>query len=225
MMLVGVMEHRGVAVGHRPRDPQPLTLLEPGALELHVLGERAAVAGCGCEEAQELLGGGVQQLVAFTAEPLALLGMLAEPFQRMRGERGGGVEPAADDQAEVAQDLHVGGRLTVDPQLQQCVHQARSRILPDLHHVVDDVEAHLAVLGVDLLPIGRVLGCVHRRMRRLAVDVPLLELDAHHRQREDRGHHVGQMVDEVDPAGLDVFVECGAGDLVDERLPALDRRW
>jgi hypothetical protein len=32
------------------------------------------------------------------------------------------------------------------------------------------------------------------------------------------------MVDEVDLTGLDVFVECRPGDLVDERLPALDRR-
>ena len=108
--------------------------------------------------------------------------------------------------------------------LQQRIHQARPRVLPDLEHVVEDVDTHLAVLGVDLLPVGRVFGCVHRRMGRLAVDVPFLELDAHHRQREDSGNHVGQMVDEVDLTGLDVFVECRPGDLVDERLPALDRR-
>ena len=55
--------------------------------------------------------------------------VLREPFQRVRGERGGGVEAAADDQAEVAQDLQVGGGLAVDAQLQQRVDQARPRVL------------------------------------------------------------------------------------------------
>src|SRR6516165_5259913 len=34
--------------------------------------------------------------------------MLRKPFQRVGGERGGGVEAAADDQSEVAHDLEVG---------------------------------------------------------------------------------------------------------------------
>ncbi len=80
------------------------------------------------------------------------------------------------------------------------------------------------MLLVDLLAFGRMLGGVDGGVRGLAVDVPLLELDAHHRQRQHRGHDVGQMLDEVDLTGFDVLVECGAGDLVDERLPALDRR-
>ena len=141
----------------------------------------------------------------------------------MRGQRGGGVEPAADDQPEVAQDLQVGGRLTVDAQLQQRVDQAGPRILPDLHHGVDHVDAHLPVHLGDARGVGRVLRGGHREVRGLAVDRPLLQLDAHHRQREHRGHDVGEVVDEVDSAGLDLLVEGGAHDLVDERLPPLDR--
>ena len=97
--LVGIVEDRRVAIGHRPGDPQSLALLELRALDLDVFGEGAAVARRGREEAQELLGGGVQQGVALAAEPLALVRMLRQPFQRVRGQRGGGVEAAADDQA------------------------------------------------------------------------------------------------------------------------------
>lgn len=84
--------------------------------------------------------------------------MLAEPLQGMRRQRCGGVESAADDQAKVAQDLHIGSGLTVDPQLQQCVHQAGPRCLADLHHVGDEVEPHLPVLFVDLLAVGECSG-------------------------------------------------------------------
>ena len=71
--------------------------------------------------------------------------------------------------------------------------------------------------------VGRVFRGGHRSVRRLAVDRPLLQLDAHHRQRQHRGHDVGEVVDEVDAARLDLLVEGGAHDLVDERLPPLDR--
>ncbi len=70
---------------------------------------------------------------------------------------------------------------------------------------------------------GECSGVDTESVRGLAVDRPLLQLDAHHRQREHRGHDVGEVVDEVDPAGLDLLVECRAHDLVDERLPPLDR--
>ena len=75
----------------------------------------------------------------------------------------------------------------------------------------------------DPLDVGGVLRGVDRRVNRLAVEVPLLQWNAQHRQREYRGHDVGQVVDEVDAAGLDLLVEAGAGDVVDERFPTLDR--
>ena len=205
--LVGLVEHRRVTVGHRPRDPQPLALLEPGALDLDVLGERATVTRCGGVVAQELLGGGVQQRVAFAAEQLALVRILRQPLQRVRGQCGRGVEAAADDQPEVAEDLQIGCGLAVDAQLQQRVDQAGSRILPDLVHRGDHVDAHLPVHLGDAGGVGRVFRGGHREVRGLAVDRPLLQLDSHHRQREHRGHDVGEVVDEVDPAGLDLLVE------------------
>ena len=122
-------------------------------VDLDVIGEGPAVAGGRGEEPQELLGGRMQQRVAFGAEPLPVLRVLTEPLQGMRGQCCGGVEPTADDQAEVAQDLHVRRWFTVDAQLQQRVHQTGPRVLPDLHHVVDDVDAHLAMLLVDLLAV------------------------------------------------------------------------
>lgn len=75
----------------------------------------------------------------------------------------------------------------------------------------------------DPLDVGGVLGCVDRGMHRLAVHVPLLQRDAEHGQGEDGGHDVGEVVDEVDAAALDLLVEAGARHVVDERLPALDR--
>ena len=149
--------------------------------------------------------------------------MLRQPLQRVRGQRGGGVEAAADDEPEVAQDLQVGRGLAVDAQLQQRVDQPRPRVLPDLHHGVDHVDAHLPVHLGDAWGVRRVLRGGHRQVRGLAVDRPLLQLDAHHRQGEHRGHDVGEIVDEVDAARLDLLVERRAHDLVDERLPPLDR--
>ena len=75
----------------------------------------------------------------------------------------------------------------------------------------------------DARGVGRVFRSGHRQVGGLAVDRPLLELDAHHRQGEHRGHDVGEVVDEVDAARLDLLVEGRPGDLVDERLPPLDR--
>ena len=106
-----------LAIAHDSHSRSPS--LNLCAVDLEVLGEGASVTGRRGVEAQELLGGGVEQGVAFAAEQLALVGILRQPFQRVRGQRGGGVEAAADDQAEVAQDLHVGRGLAVDAQSQR----------------------------------------------------------------------------------------------------------
>ena len=41
----------------------------------------------------------------------------------------------------------------------------------------------------------------------LAVDRPFGERNAHHRQGQHRGHDVGEVIDEIDPARLDLLVE------------------
>ena len=64
---VRVGEHRGVAIGHGPRNPQPLTLFELVAVDFDIVGEGPAVAGRRGEEAQELLGRGVEQGIAVFA--------------------------------------------------------------------------------------------------------------------------------------------------------------
>jgi hypothetical protein len=74
--LVRIREQFRIAVRHRPGEPDAFTLLELDVVELGVVGEGAAVAGRGAEEAQEFLGGGIQQRVALVAEDLALVGIL-----------------------------------------------------------------------------------------------------------------------------------------------------
>ena len=56
------LEEFGVAVGHRPRQPQSLTLFEHDAVDLQILGDGAAVARRRREEPQEFFGGRVEQL-------------------------------------------------------------------------------------------------------------------------------------------------------------------
>ena len=221
--LVGFLEDGRVAVGHRPGDPESLTLLELRPFHLDVLREGAAVARCGREEAQELFGGRVQQGVAFAAEQLALVGVLRQPLERVRGERGRGVEAAADDQPKIPHDLEIRCGLAIDAQLQQRVDQTWPGVLLDLDHVGEQVDAHLAVHLRDALGLGRVPGGGHRQVRRLAVDHPLVQLDAHHRQGEYCWHDVGEVVDEVDAARFDLLVKSRPHDFVDEWLPPLDR--
>ena len=62
--LVGLREHRCVAVGHGPGDVQALTLFELCPIDLDVLGERPPVTRRRGVETQELLGGRVKQGVA-----------------------------------------------------------------------------------------------------------------------------------------------------------------
>jgi hypothetical protein len=56
---------------------------------------------------------------------------------------------------------------------------------------------------------------------RLAIDVPLGDRDTQHRERDDGGNDVHQIVDEIDAAGLDLLVEARADHLVDEGNPLL----
>src|SRR6266581_5268061 len=111
--LVGVVEYRRVAVGHRPGQPEPLALLELDAGDLAVGGDRASVAWRRAVEAQELLGGRIKQRVALPAQPLPLARVLGHPLERVRGQRGRGVEPAADEQGHHPEQFHVGRGLAV----------------------------------------------------------------------------------------------------------------
>src|SRR3984957_2223909 len=76
----------------------------------------------------------------------------------------------------------------------------------------------------NLVDVGGVLRGVNRCVNRFAVNRPVLQRDAQHRQRQYGGHDVGEVVDEVDAAIFDLLVEAGAGYLVDERHPTLHRR-
>ena len=100
------------------------------------------------------------------------IGMLRKPFQRVRGQRGRGVEAATDDQPEVAQNLQVGSGLAVDPHLEQRVDNAGPRILADLDHVVEQIEAHLPVHRGDPCRCRGSARGVYRGMNRLAVNLP-----------------------------------------------------
>jgi len=84
-------------------------------------------------------------------------------------------------------------------------------------------ETHLAVHRGHALDVRGVLRRIHRGMNRLAIHVPVLQRDAEQGQCQNGRHDIGQIIDEVDAAGLDLLVEAGAGDVVDERFPALDR--
>ena len=77
--------------------------------------------------------------------------------------------------------------------------------------------------GDNAVDVRGVLRGVDRGMDWLAVDRPVLQRDAQHRQRQHRRHDVGQIVDEVDVAVFDLLVEARAGHVVDERRPTLDR--
>ena len=153
------------------------------------------------------------------------LGVLAKAIPAMGGQRRGGVEAAADDQAEIAQDLQVGRRVRRRSAVcSSALTRSGARILAGSRSCV--VIRSMPISPVhrgDASDVGGVLGGVDRGVDRLAVDRPVLQRDAQHRQRQHGGHDVGQVVDEVDLAVFDLLVEAGAGDLVDERLPALDR--
>ena len=79
--LVGIGEDLGIAVGHRPRQPEPLAALQRDAVDFGVGGDGPAVARGRREEPQELLGRAVEKRVAVATEPLALVGMLGQPLQ------------------------------------------------------------------------------------------------------------------------------------------------
>ena len=222
--LVRVLEHRGVPVGHRPRQPEPVALLELHAVDLLVLGHRAPVAGGRGVEAQELLGGAVAQLLPLGDQPLPLVGVLAQPLQRVRGQRRRRVEAAADEQAHRAQHRHVVGLRAADVGVDEGVDQARPGVGADVGDVAERPHAHDLHLLVDDLLLGRARLGVDLRVDRLHVGHVVVHREAEHRHRQHRGDDVGQVVDEVDPAGLDHLVDRGAGDLVDDRLPAGDRR-
>lgn len=81
-----------------------------------------------------------------------------QPFQRVGGQGGGGVEATADDQPEVAEDLQLRCGLTVDAHLEQAVDDAWPRVRADLDHVVDHVEPHLPVHRGDALDVGECSG-------------------------------------------------------------------
>ena len=82
--LVRGVEHRRIAVGHSPRDPQPLALLELDAVDVDVVAERAAVAGSRGEVAQKLFRRRIEQRVALAAEQGPLVGVLGEPLKGVR---------------------------------------------------------------------------------------------------------------------------------------------
>ena len=78
-------------------------------------GDRPAVPGGRRVETQELLGGRVEQRVALAADkPVALVGVLGQPLQGVRGQRGRGVEAAADDQPQRCREISVRGGRAVD---------------------------------------------------------------------------------------------------------------
>src|SRR6516165_1014251 len=122
---VGLSEDGSIAVGHRPGDPKPFALLELCSFDFHIVGEGAPIAWRGREVTQEFLGGRVKEGSTIAAESLALRGMLREPFHRVGGQGGGGVEPTPDDQSKVAHDLEIRRGLTVNSHLDEPVHDAR----------------------------------------------------------------------------------------------------
>ena len=221
--LVGVGEHRGIAVGHGPGQPYPLALLELGACDLAVRGDRAPVTRRRGVEAQELLGRRVEQRAALAAEPLPLGRVLGQPLERVCGQRGRGVEPAADEQGDHPEQFHVGRLLAVDLRLRERVDHARSRVPPDLRELAEHVLVHGHLGLPDARNVRRVRWRVDGGVHRLAVDAPVLQRDSEHRQGENGGHDVGEVIDEVDLAGLDLLVQAGADQFVDDRGPAADR--
>ena len=74
------------------------------------------------------------------------------------------------------------------------------------------------------LIVRRVGGGVHLRVGRFAIDLPVLQRYAQQTERQHRGHDVREIVDEVDPAILDLLVEARLDDLVDDGNPPVHRR-
>ena len=133
-------------------------------------------------------------------------------------------KPAADEQRHRADDAVVGEELVHHLGVEQRGDHAGARLgLADLH-VLGESPDH-AHGGVDhAVPVGAV-GCrVHLHVRGLAVDLPVGERQAEHRHGEHRGHDVGEVVDEVEPTGLDHVVDARAREVLDERIPHLHRR-
>lgn len=221
---VRVGEDGRVAVGHGPGQPQPVALLELGAGYLAVLRDRPPVPGRWGEVAQELLGCRVEQGVALAAEARPFVGVPGEPLQGVCGEGRGGVEAASDEQGERADEVRVGRGLTVDLQPGERVGEARARVGAYLVERGGDVLDHRHVALDDARHLRGVGRRVDAGVGGLVVQLPLRERNAHHRQGEDGGDDVGEVVHEVDPAALDPLVDRGADHLVDEGDPALDRR-
>lgn len=142
----------------------------------------------------------------------------------MRGQRRRRVETSADDQAEHSEQFGVGGGFAVDPQSCQRVHDAGARVLADLEQVVEQVRAHRHRLLQNPWGVWGIGGRVDVGVGRLAIELPLLQRNAHQGQRQDGRHDVREIVDEVDPPGFDLLVDAGPHDLVDEWLPAFDGR-
>ena len=93
------------------------------------------------------------------------------------------------------------------------------RVRPDPRELAHHVVAHGEPARLHAGHVGRVGRGVDRGVDRLDVDVPVLQRDPEHPQGEHGGHDVGQVVDEVDPAGLDLLVQAGADELVHQRRP------
>ena len=92
------MGGRGVAHDNHSRSPSLSTTPSTSTSSAMV----RPSPGAGVKYRRNSSVAGVEQRVALAAQPLALIGVLREPLQRVRGQRGGGVETAADEQHQHA---------------------------------------------------------------------------------------------------------------------------
>ena len=85
----------------------------------------------------------------------------------------------------------------------QGVHHAGTGVGPDIGDAFGHTGTGCQGSCDDPWQIRRVRRRVQERMSRLAIDHPVRERQAHERQGHHSGDHIGQVVDEIDPAGLD----------------------
>ena len=208
--LVGIRERLRVVVAHRVRQEHAVTGGELEPLDLAVLGDRATAALRGREVPQELLGREIE--VARVVDQLRpLVGVRVEPVERAGEQRRGGVEAAADEQRDRADDAVVGEELVHHLGVEQRADHPGPRLgLADLH-VLGEPPDHAHGRVDHAVPVGAVGRRVHLHVRGLAVDLPVGERQPEHRHGEHRGHDVGEVVDEVEASRLDDVVDARRG--------------
>lgn len=207
-----------------PGQPQAIALLELHARDLEIGGDRAAVPGAGVKKRRNSSVAEASNVSDSRLSSSRCSGFSPSHSSACAVNAVVVSKPPPMIRPSIPSSSASGAEFAVDPQSCQRVHDAGARVLADLEEVVEQVRAHRHRLLQNPWGVRGIGGSVDVGVGRLAIELPLLQRNAHQGQRQDGRHDVREIVDEVDPPGFDLLVDAGPHDLVDEWFPAFDGR-